>query len=72
MRMDFCFICIMEKEQKKQLLDDELMDEVAGGGAGLIPNECGDFTGDSYYAHGTTIFGGRGSVHSDTANSNPL
>ena len=62
----------MEKEQKKQLRDDELMDEVAGGGAGLIPNECGDFTGDSYYAHGTTIFGGRGSVHSDTANSNPL
>ena len=54
------------------MLDDELMDEVAGGGAGLIPNECGDFTGDSYYAHGTTIFGGRGSVHSDTANSNPL
>ena len=62
----------MEKEQKKQLLDDELMDEVAGGGAGLIPNECGDFTGDSYYAHGTTIFGGRGSEDSDTDNSKPL
>ena len=62
----------MEKEQKKQLLDDELMDEVAGGGAGLIPNECGDFTGDSYYAHGTTIFFFFFSRNSDTANSNPL
>ena len=36
----------MEKEQKKQLLDDELMDEVAGGTGGTgVTDEPGSFSG---------------------------